>query len=274
MTWHEMFIISICRVLVISSFIVIAIVYEWLLCNITVMAWSDMTWHDITWHGIASHLLGHSAWRTESQKTDEWSWRQTDSNHQSRGSTRRGRIPRAGSSQPLRRLRGRLLAPQTVPLRSRHKARWLPDGIRTNRSVAVHVHNMDQATLFNKHSEHPHALPPSGLFVLGSISNGWAGSQSRCCAQAQQWKVCWSEGQGVSRLRKDASEYQPQNHQIRAWRAVDAAALQGKGSRKSSVFLQTPVWHVTCIIPVSVKNIPLQRRRRARRQYQTLNPKP
>ena len=35
-----------------------------------------------------------------------------------------------------------------------------------------HVHNMDQATLFNKHSEHPHALPPSGLFVLGSISNG------------------------------------------------------------------------------------------------------
>ena len=35
-----------------------------------------------------------------------------------------------------------------------------------------HVHNMDQATLFNKHSEHPHALPPSGFFVLGSISNG------------------------------------------------------------------------------------------------------
>ena len=37
---------------------------------------------------------------------------------------------------------------------------------------AWRVHNMDQATLFNKHSEHPHALPPSGLFVLGSISNG------------------------------------------------------------------------------------------------------
>ena len=36
----------------------------------------------------------------------------------------------------------------------------------------AHVHNMDQATLFNKHSEHPHALSPSGLFVLGSISNG------------------------------------------------------------------------------------------------------
>ena len=41
-----------------------------------------------------------------------------------------------------------------------------------NNIIVSHVHNMDQPTLFNKHSEHPRALPPSGLFVLGSISNG------------------------------------------------------------------------------------------------------
>ena len=52
--------------------------------------------------------LGRSAWRTESQQTEEWSCRQLDSNHQSRGSTRRGRMPHAGS-QPLRRHRLRLL---------------------------------------------------------------------------------------------------------------------------------------------------------------------
>ena len=40
---------------------------------------------------------------------------------------------------------------------------------------------------------------------------------------------------------EDPWESQLQKHQIRGWRAVYVMVLQGKGSRKRSVFSQTPI---------------------------------